>query len=312
MKVIKSGFFLLSISLLVSCDLFISEDILDKTTLPPIAENKEIEAKGLDKAYWYNGEAEVSKYDLQQYRYRDVHTGGELVTIFVTEDFLTDKQVKNDNYTNKNSTPILKMNSIRRFTTGIYDYSIMTSVFTRVDGSSSDKITLSSQDWCGQSFVQVNKTGKNKYKVQIRSYFENEGDNDFTVSADLLEDEVLSLLRIDPDLIPTGAVDILPSLTHLRFSHTNMKSAKAQISKTNNGDGTSTMILDYSGSRKVKVTYDTSGPHVIRSISDDYVTRNKSTKATLSQQIKKAYWGANSLSDQPLRKDLSITGFGDK
>jgi len=55
--------------------------------------------------YWYQGKAEISSYQLEQARYSDVHPG-EAVLVFVTEDFLTDKQVKNDNYTNKNSALI--------------------------------------------------------------------------------------------------------------------------------------------------------------------------------------------------------------
>ena len=53
--------------------------------------------------------------------------------IFVTEDFLTEKQVKNDHYKNPKSVSILKNNQISKFPTGIYDYSIMKSVFTPID-----------------------------------------------------------------------------------------------------------------------------------------------------------------------------------
>ena len=84
--------------------------------------------KKLDK-YWFQGKGEINVYELQQNRYNAVHPG-QAVLIFVTEDFLTDKQVKNDNYRNPNSTPILKTNFLNRFTTGLYDYSLMTSVFT--------------------------------------------------------------------------------------------------------------------------------------------------------------------------------------
>jgi len=231
--------------------------------------------KGLDKAYWYAGEAEITKYDLSQYRYRDAHEG-ELVTIFVTEDFLTDKQVKNDNYTNKNSTPILKLNGLRRFTTGIYDYSMMTSVFTRADGSSTEKVTLSSQDWCGQSYVQLNKSGKGKYRIQLRSYFESEGDQDVKVSADLLEDEIPNLIRINPDLIPTGTTNVLPSLVQLRFSHDNMKSLMAEIKRTDNKDGTSTLSVVYpSDNRTVDITYDQAAPYIIRSWNEDLGSKGR-------------------------------------
>ena len=37
--------------------------------------------------YWYQEATEISRYELQQNRYADVHPG-EAVLIFVTEDFL--------------------------------------------------------------------------------------------------------------------------------------------------------------------------------------------------------------------------------
>ena len=43
--------------------------------------------------YWYQGKAEISRFELQQSRYGEVHQG-DAVMIFVTEDFRTDIQVK--------------------------------------------------------------------------------------------------------------------------------------------------------------------------------------------------------------------------
>ena len=45
------------------------------------------------KDYWYSGEAELTRYELEQARYGEIHRG-DAVLIFVTEDFRTDKQVK--------------------------------------------------------------------------------------------------------------------------------------------------------------------------------------------------------------------------
>ena len=182
----------------------------------------------LDQEYWYSGLAELSRYNLNQFRYRDGHPG-EVIQIFVTEDFLTDKQVKNDHYTSPNSISVLKNNRMRRFTTGLYDYSVMTSVFTPADGSPTEKVTFSSQDWCGQNYVQLNRSEEG-YKVQIRSYFESEGDAELSVQPDLLEDEVFNLVRIDPKLLPTGEINVLPSIAHLRFSHSKFDSYPANAS----------------------------------------------------------------------------------
>ncbi len=139
--------------------------------------HKAKENKNVLSQKWYQGKAEISSFELQQNRYNNIHDG-EMVMIFVTEDFLTDKQVKNDNYSSSKSTKIIKNNRIRKFTTGIYDYSIYTSIFTDV-GSHDDintlKVSMSSQDWCGQSFSQINNIG-NQNRISSYSYFENEGD----------------------------------------------------------------------------------------------------------------------------------------
>lgn len=268
--------------------------------------------KGLDPDYWYAGKAEITKYDLSQNRYRDIHNG-EIVLIFVTEDFLTDKQVKNDNYVNKNSTPILKTNQLRRFTTGLYDYSMMTSVFTRSDGSKTEKITMGSQDWCGHSFVQVNNK-KDRYDIQIRSYFESEGDQDFSVKADLLEDEFFNLIRIDPSLINEGTFKILPSLNYLRLTHRKMEALPATIKKSNLSAGSTTLEISYpSINRTVTIVYESAAPYKILSFEEAYPSmfdkQERSSKAIKNREIHSAYWKLNKATDKVRREELSITGF---
>jgi len=167
---------------------------------------------------WYKGLAEVSVYSLTQNRYKENHSG-EAVMIFVTEDFLKDKQVKNDNYTSKFSTPIIKNNQIRRFTTGLYDYSIFTSIFTEaknLENPQTLKITNSSQDWCGQSFLQLNKIERD-YRIRGFSYFENEADSDKKISKNLIVDEIFNMIRIDDKLLPTGDFEAIPSTIYCRL-----------------------------------------------------------------------------------------------
>ena len=140
----------------------------------------------------------MNTYQLQQNRYNALHPG-EVVAIFVTEDFLTDKQVKNDNYTNPNSTPILKSNLLWRFTTGLYDYSVMSSTFTDVSAAQSPqtlKVTTSAQDWCGHAWMQLNQR-KGSYDMQLHSYFEGEADQNVKGKKGMLEDEILNRIRIN-------------------------------------------------------------------------------------------------------------------
>ena len=44
------------------------------------------------KSYWFDGKAEISTYSLSQSRYGEMRSG-QLVSIFVTEDFLKKEQV---------------------------------------------------------------------------------------------------------------------------------------------------------------------------------------------------------------------------
>ena len=79
-------------------------------------------------SYWHAGKAELSKYSLQQSRYGELHEG-HAVLVFVTERMNPKKQVKADR-PGADTVPVLKLNATRKFNTGIYPYSVMTSVFT--------------------------------------------------------------------------------------------------------------------------------------------------------------------------------------
>ncbi|MBK9488612.1 MAG: hypothetical protein IPO07_07345 [Haliscomenobacter sp.] len=125
MKLMKWVLFVLA--LFFTCMLQLSRQEFSAKALAPVKRDN----IGLGP-YWFEGKAEISHYTLSQNRYRDVHPG-EAVLVFVTEPFLTDKQVKNEKGQLENSTTVLKLNAIQRFTTGIYDYSVMTSVFTPED-----------------------------------------------------------------------------------------------------------------------------------------------------------------------------------
>ena len=80
------------------------------------------------KSYWYNGEAEITSFDLQQARYGHTYPG-QAVMIFVTEDFSKAKQVKLDHpeEAGNDRINVLKLNLTKKFNTGIYPYSMMLS-----------------------------------------------------------------------------------------------------------------------------------------------------------------------------------------
>ena len=158
--------------------------------------------------YWYSGKAEITRYALQQARYGEIREG-DAVLIFVTENFLTDKQVKHEFGDSQNSTSVLKLNFTKKFYTGIYPYSMMTSIFTPVDVDKYPtlKVATASQEWCGHTYVQINSR-KNKLDILLRSYFQGEGDENFQIDGDLLEDGIWTKIRLAPDKLPLGEITI--------------------------------------------------------------------------------------------------------
>ncbi len=272
----------------------------------------------LDK-YWYQGKAEVTRYELQQNRYRNVHPG-EVILVQVTEDFLTDKQVKNDNYQNSNSVGVLKTNMIRRFTTGLYDYSIMVSVFTPTDTEKylqTLKVTTSTQDWCGHTFMQLNWRN-NQYQTQIRSYFENEADEDFAVPYAMLEDELFNRIRMNPEGLPTGKIKILPSLHIARLLHKRFQQVDADASLKNysgndfEGDNLRAYRVEFSEiNRTLEIVFENESPYQIVGWTERYPSFDGQIRTTIAKRTNTMvtpYWQQNSLSDTAKRKELGVEG----
>jgi len=268
-------------------------------------------------AYWYSGKAEISTYNLEQARYDEIHPGKSTV-IFVTEDFWIDKQVKKEQPGDGPSTSVLKMNKIDRFETGIYDYSLMLSTFTpieRVQYPYSLKTTFSAQDWCGQSFMQVNRRGEG-YQAIIRSYFDGEGDKSQVLESGILEDELWALARLDPRALPQGDISIIPSSQELRLRHSTMRllpaTAKMNLEIREDSSEQYIYTVDFKGGRQLKLMIQTVFPYRIygweervKSGSGDQA-KVLTTIATIDKTIKSPYWGLNSTQDSDKRKELGL------
>ena len=77
---------------------------------------------------WGDGKAELAAYDLTYPRYGESREG-VAVTIFVTETFSDSMRVKADPglHPKSDEFPVMKLNLVEDFPTGIYDYNLMTS-----------------------------------------------------------------------------------------------------------------------------------------------------------------------------------------
>lgn len=259
---------------------------------------------GSPSDYWYQGKAEVNTYELQQPRYGELHPG-EVVLLFVTEDFLTDKQVKNDTYRSKASTPIFKTNKLSRFTTGLYDYSMMSSVFTPTQTDKFPhtlKVSSSVQDWCGQTFAQLNYQGGQQWQSQLRSYFEREGDQEQPVKAAWLEDELMNRLRIDPAGLPLGEQQLLPALGYLQLMHKPFEAVSAQASLGDyegdlfTGETLRQYRLSYpSLDRELLIVFEAAAPYKIVGWTDSYPSNGRRLQAVakLRKSELLPYWEMN-------------------
>ena len=265
--------------------------------------------------YWYQGEAEITSYDLEQARYGEVREGNA-VLVFVTEEFSKKNQVKLDNPNRhpKDAVPVLKLNMTRKFNTGIYPYSMMMSSFTPVDLKefpNTLKVTNSSQEWCGHTFMQLN-LGKYSYESQLRSYFESEGDETTRLERTFLEDELWSKIRIDPRSLPQGNIDIIPSTTYARLKHIDFKNEKATASLKEKENEMHYNLKYQNLDRKLTIVFEKEFPHQIISWEESYRSgfgpkaKTMTTKGTRKKSIMLDYWSKNGNEDAHYRKELGL------
>lgn len=267
------------------------------------------------KSYWYDHGAEMSKYDLKMERYGEVRDA-EQVMIYVTEPFSTLSQVKAEDPESENATPCLKLNALRRFVTGVYDYSLMMSVFAGINKKPEVfKITTSRQDWCGQSFLQFNNREED-WQIRRFSYFEKMGDQNKKLSKKATtEDGLWLLIRIHPSLLPLGEFEMIPGSMHLLLGSETARALKARATLSGvEGDGELQQYqLEYpTANRSLTIQFQKSAPHMITSWYEEMTVLKKgqkrvvSTRAKLTHAKMLPYWELKGKKDVGLRKALGL------
>ncbi len=257
------------------------------------------------KDYWYAGNAEITSFKLEQARYGEIHKG-HAVLIFVTEDFLPIDQVKSNNQDSKNIS-VLKLNTTKKFNTGIYPYSIMQSTFYPVYYQQHAlKTSCSVQEWCGHNYTQLNN--KDDFEINSHSYFAGEADQNYHIEKDILENELWTQLRIDPNKLPTGKIEVIPSFEFSRLKHIPVKPYKVYAELTANS-----YTLNYTElKRTLVINFDSQFPYSILGWTESFKsgfgqdTKILTTKATKLVTIKSPYWNKNSNVDSNLRETLQL------
>jgi len=253
------------------------------------------------KNYWFDGRAEITSYTLEQERYGEMREG-TAVLIYVTEDFLPDAQVKADQSSDRNIT-VLKLNKTKNYLTGIYPYSIMNSVFYPVEVKNQAlKVSTSVQEWCGHTYTQLNN--RKDFEIRSHSYFEGEADRVFSLDKHFLEDEVWTQLRINPEELPVGNIEMIPSFEFARLRHRKIKPYYVQATLKLIDGVQEYKLLYHELDRTLTIRFEPVSPFKI--ISWEETMGDFTSKATIDKQIKSDYWHKNKNEDLHLRDSLNL------
>jgi len=189
------------------------------------------------ESHWQDGKAELAGYRYRVTRYGEERTG-QAVMITVTEPFSASKRVKvDDPAANPADTfEALKVNLVRDFQTGIYDYNTMTSLFVRSADFAPVKISFSSAEWCGHVYEEI-QVERNAVRQSLRSYFEGES-GDQTLGRQpggVFEDQLFVMLRgLRGDYLRAGEKRTLPFLPGSfvrRLAHRRLDWVRATVER---------------------------------------------------------------------------------
>ncbi len=271
-------------------------------------------------AHWGDGQAEISSYTVVQPRYGEQRRGYG-VLIFVTEELNRQTLIKVESPQPADQRIyVLKLNNVLKFNTGIYDYSVMTSVFSAVEGYERGhgfelcKVTLSAQEWCGHVFDE-SRIRNGRLDGALNSYFESEGRTDYQIELpDRFEAEDHLLIRIrelaGPWMEPgeTRDMRLLPSLWSFRMEHRPHRLADARIEKgeavlkTVSGTEYAAVPWTWSAGGTTKTVWvEDAPPRKILGWQDSH-----GGSGELVKSIREPYWRLNGNPDEIFRERLEI------
>ena len=272
-------------------------------------------------AHWGDGRGEISSFKLTIPRYGELRQG-YAVLIFVTEDISRKTRIKveSDAIPKNERVPVLKLNRVFKFPTGIYDYSVMTSTFSSVEAELGRpplhplKISLTAQEWCGQVFHML-VPHEHELAINLHSYFEREGDQRRTIDLPenaIFEDNLPIWIReLRGEVMASGEyreVTIMPSLWDLRTKHEEARFRQGWIRKEDGGLievlGQKMPVWKWSwqiGDRTETYWVEKSGAQRIAKFSS-----SDGTEGTLQASLREAYWQLNGNVAKTYREKLKI------
>jgi hypothetical protein len=234
----------------------------------------------------------------------------EMVLIYVTEPMNRRTWIKDDDATGSDRVNVLKLNTSIKFLTGVYPYSIMSSVFSPVDDWGEErftpvKIIFSGQEWCG-IYTHLLWPGEDRFTSTRLSYFASEGETTEVVEADesiLYEDALpIQLRELDGPFARGENWEgrVVPSTMHQRFVLEPARPLPARITRSDDGAVT-LFLLAYGEGLTRTFEIEKDEPHRLLGW---YTSEGDS--ASLVQTIRMPYWELNKSGDEGRRRDLGL------
>lgn len=140
---------------------------------------------------WDDGQAEILTYEAERVIYGKVRHF-EQVFILVKETFNKEHQVKTDDYKRSDLFEVMKVNQFARIKTDNYPYHFLASFFyNRGNATALHKATLSSQEWCGNTFKSFKRT-EELFNYDYNSYWDGQGEGTLKLKNNILFEDQLS------------------------------------------------------------------------------------------------------------------------
>jgi hypothetical protein len=254
----------------------------------------------------HDGLAEVSAYAARQVRYDVVRDVQEvLLTVAEDQDPTTLVKALPDAQRDRRRS-VIKLNREITMPAGAYTYRQLVSVFVEEDTLRLTKIAMSSQEWCGTTFVEA-LVRDGKLVVSSFSYLEGEGDRRFEIDwpAGAWAADALPVLARSMGGRGQGGslrVKLLPSLVGNSVSPPALVDATVQWTAPEGG-GQSPRT------RTVTVIAPGRGPEVLRveAAGDRRILewrRPDGGTSALLRSKRLAYWTHHGIDDSRLRDEL--------
>lgn len=270
-------------------------------------------------AHWGDGFAELNGYEIKQPRYGEQRSG-EAILVFVTETFTEQQRVKSDGG-HSDEYSVMKLNDIRDFQTGVYDYNAMTSSFVRLDGHDPvgrpTKVSFSMQEWCGHVWDQWS-IDNTQWTRTGHSYFDGEADvqetgqiAERTVFADALPIWIRGITGdwLQPD--QTQEISLIPKALYTRMQHRAPSPITVLIQRSKTSEivtvpaGTfpsETYTLTHNGKTHSTYTVESAHPHRLLQW-----TASDGGTGQLTGTTRMKYWQRTGEGDEGLRAQLGLT-----